>query len=97
MAAKWRFKNGAPFSFKLISAVIVLNFIVEFALLFCVPKFGHHLPTESDNYPIRHGPTIYFVNPWIGRYLTTGAWVQFVLLALLVVVLLLNRSQIEKE
>jgi hypothetical protein len=96
MAGRWRFKNGVPFSFKLISAIIVLNFIVEFTLLMSLGKFASRFPIGSETFAILRGRIVYFVHPWLGRYLTTGAWAQFVLLGLLVLVLFLNRSQIEK-
>jgi hypothetical protein len=97
MTARLRFKNGVPFSFKLISAIIVLNFIVEFSLLLSLSKFASRFPIGSATYAILRGKNIYFVHPWLGRYLTTGAWVQFVLLAVLILVLVLNRSQLEKD
>lgn len=97
MAARLRFKNGVPFSFKLISAVIVLNFVVEFGLLLSLSKFANRFPIGRATYAILRGKNIYFVHPWLGRYLTSGAWAQFVLLGLLVLVLVLNRSQIERQ
>lgn len=97
MAGRLRFRNGVPLAFKVISAVIVLNFIVEFGLILSLPKFAKQIPIGSSTFVILRGRAIYFVNPWLGRYLSTGAWVQFVLLGLLVLVLFLNRSQIEKD
>jgi hypothetical protein len=97
MAGRLRFKNGVPFSFKLITAVIVLNFIAEFALIYAVPRLATRVAIGSHTYAIARGHNIYFVNPWLGRYLTIGSWAQFVLLGLLVLVLFLNRSQIERE
>jgi hypothetical protein len=96
MAGRLRFKNGVPFAFKLISAIIVLNFIVEFSLLMSLGKFASRIPVRPDTFAILRGRIVYFVRPWLGRYLTTGAWLQFVLLGVLVLVLFLNRSQIEK-
>ncbi|HEY1802246.1 MAG TPA: hypothetical protein VGG46_15075 [Terriglobales bacterium] len=97
MAGRLRFKNGVPFAFKLVSVVIVLNFVVEFSLLLSLSKFASKFPIGSATYAILRGKNIYFVHPWLGRYLTTGAWVQFVLLAVLILVLILNRSQIERQ
>jgi hypothetical protein len=97
MAGRLRFKNGVPFAFKLISAVIVLNFVVEFSLLLSLSRFARRFPIGSATYAILRGKNVYFVHPWLGRYLTTGAWVQFVLLAVLILVLVLNRSQIERQ
>ena len=96
MAGRLRFKNGMPFAFKLISVVIVLNFVMEFSLLMGLPKFASRVPVGGNTFAILRGRIVYFVHPWLGRYLTTGAWMQFVLLGVLVLVLFLNRSQIEK-
>lgn len=97
MAGRLRFKNGVPFTFKLVSAIIVLNFVVEFGLLLSLSKFASRFPIAPDTYAIWRGRTAYFVRPWLGHYLSIGSWAQFVLLGILIVVLLLNRSQIEKE
>lgn len=97
MAGRLRFKNGVPFFFKLISAVIVLNFIAEFTLLYLLPKISQPIPRGHSTFAIVRGRNIYFVNSWLGHYLSIGSWLQFVLIALLIVVLFLNRSQIEKE
>lgn len=97
MAGRWRFKNGVPFAFKLISAIIVLNFVVEFSLLASLGKFASRVPVGGDTFAILRGRVVYFVRPWLGHYLSIGAWGQFVLLGLLVLVLVLNRSQLEKD
>jgi len=44
--------------------------------------------------PFRDG-NIYFVQPWLGRYLDTR-WTGVGLLAILVVLLFLNRDRIER-
>jgi hypothetical protein len=97
MAGRLRFKNGMPFTFKLITVIIVFNFIGEFTLLYLLPKISQPIPRGSSTYAIVRARHIYFVHPLLGHYLSIGAWLQFVLLALLVVVLVLNRSQIEKD
>jgi len=97
MAGRLRFKNGVPLAFKLVSAIIVLNFVVEFGLLLSLSKFASRLPIGPDTFAIWRGRTVYFVRPWLGHYLSIGSWAQFVLLGILVLVLFLNRSQLEKD
>jgi hypothetical protein len=93
----WRFKSEWPLAFKIVSGAIILNFLMEFILITGLSFFAHAFPNGPDQFMIIRGKTMYFVRPWLGKYLTTGAWFQFVLLGLLVVVVLLNRSQIESD
>lgn len=95
--SSWRFKNGMPLMFKVLTGLIVLNFLVEFVLLFLLSHIAHAIPDAAHSFMIIRGRNIFYVHPWLGRYLTTGAWFQFVLLGLLVLVLILNRSQLEKK
>ena len=93
----WRFKSEWPLAFKIISGAIILNFLVEFVLIVGLPEFAHLFPDGPNQFLIMRGRNMYFVRPWLGKYITTGAWLQFVFLGLLMVVLFLNRSQIETD
>jgi hypothetical protein len=93
----WRFKQKAPLSFKLLIAAVALNLAVQMSLIFTVPKWGRYLPDLAHSYPLSlKGKGLYFVQPWLGRYVSEGLWVNFVLIAAVLYVVWRNRAQIER-
>jgi hypothetical protein len=92
----WRFKDRTPLWFKLIVGLLMADSVVHFGLLFTVSTWARKLPDALHSYriPFRDG-RIYFVQPWLGWYLDEK-WIGVGLLALLLLLLLLNRAQLER-
>jgi hypothetical protein len=93
----WRFRNGAPLPFKVIFGIVIVNLCAEIALIFSMPKWGRPIPDLSHSYPVvLKSRGIYFVQPWIGKYLTVGLWMHFLLIAAAIFLLWRYRSQIQR-
>jgi hypothetical protein len=92
----WRFKDRMPLWFKLIVGLLLADSVLHFGLLSTVSNWALPAPDPAHSYrvPFRDGG-IYFVQPWLGWYLNAW-WLGSVLLALLVLLLVLNRGQLER-
>ncbi len=94
----WRFKDKTPQAFKIALAAVVLNLAAQMTLIFTLPKWGRYLPDLGHSYPMSlKGKGLYFVQPWLGRYLSEGLWVNFVLIAAVLYIVWRNRGQIERS
>jgi hypothetical protein len=92
----WRFKNGTPLWFKVIVALLMADALLHFGLLSTVSNWALPSPDHVHPYrvPFRDG-NIYFVQSWLGSYLDAW-WIGPGLLAILVLLLLRNRDQLER-
>jgi hypothetical protein len=93
----WRFKRRTPLWFKLIVGLLMADATLHFGLLFTVSSWAQKLPDpiHSHRVPFRDG-VVYFVQPWLGWYLDEK-WIAVGLLALLILLLVLKRRQIERD
>jgi hypothetical protein len=92
----WRFKNRTPLWFKVIVALLLTDAVLHFGLLMTVSSWALSAPDTARRYrvPFRDG-NIYFVQWWLGMYLD-ARWIGPGLLAILVLLLVWNREQIER-
>ncbi len=92
----WRFKDRIPLWFKLVVGLLIADSALHFGLLWTVSSWALSSRDAAHSYrvPFRDG-SIYFVQPWLGWYLD-ARWIGIGLLALLVVLLLLHRDQLER-
>jgi len=93
----WRFKGKTPLWFPLIVGLLIADSALHFGLQFTVSMWARSSPDAVHFYrvPFRDG-SIYFIQPWLGWYL--GAWwIGLGLLAILTVLLVLNRGQLGRE
>jgi hypothetical protein len=92
----WRFKNKTPLWFKVIVTLLMADAVAHFGLLTTVSSWALSSPDTLHSYrvPFRDG-NIYFVQWWLGKYLDAW-WIGPVLLAILVLLLLRNRDQLER-
>ena len=92
----WRFKGGTPLWFKAIVGLLLADSVVHFGLLMTVSSWAHASRDAEHFYrvPFRDG-VIYFVQPWLGRYLDTW-WIGIGLLVVLAALLFLKRDQLER-
>jgi hypothetical protein len=93
----WRFKDKTPLWFKLIVGLLMADSAAHFGLLSVVPMWAQSSRDAVHSYwiPFRTGVN-YFVEPWLGRYLDAW-WISVALLAILALLLLLNRNRLERE
>ena len=92
----WRFKDGTPLWCKLIVGLLIADSALHFGLLMTVSSWAQASPDAVHSYrlPFRDG-SIYFVQPWLGSYLD-ARWIGIGLFALLVLLIVLNRDQLER-
>jgi len=92
----WRFKNRTPLWFTLIVGALIVDSVLHIGLLFTVSTWALPSRDAAHSYrlPFRDG-NIYFTQPWLGAYLNTW-WIGIGLFALLVVLLVVNRDQLER-
>jgi hypothetical protein len=92
----WRFKDGTPWWFKIVVALLVVDSALHVGLSLTVSTWAQSSRDAFHTYrlPFRDG-SIYFVQSWLGRYLDTR-WTGIGLLAVLVVLLFLNRHRLER-
>ena len=94
---RWQFKGNAPVSFKVVLALLMINFVVLFGALWAVPRWSPVRPNAAHTYLIRFkGGAVYFVQPWLGKYFDYGFWAQFVLLALMFLIMWFHRDELER-
>jgi len=93
----WRFKERTPLWFTAIVTLLLVDSVLHFGLLFTVSSWAQSSRDTVHTYriPFRDGVN-YFVPFWLGRYLDTW-WIGVGLLALLVLLLFLNRDRLERE
>jgi hypothetical protein len=93
----WRFKDRTPLWFKLVVGLLIADSVLHFGLLSTVSTWASSSrdAIHSHRVPFRDG-NIYFVHVWLGKYLDAW-WIGLGLLAILVVLLLLNRDQLERD
>lgn len=92
----WRFKNKTPLWFKLVAGALMTDSLLHFGLLSTVSTWASSSRDAVHSYhvPFRDGVN-YFVQPWLGWYLD-ARWIGLGLLALLVLLLVVNRDQLER-
>lgn len=94
---RWQFKGKAPVSFKVLFALLGVNFLGQFGTSWAIPRRSPTMPDFAHSYPIRfRGGAVYFVQPWLGKYFYYGFASHFVLLALMVLIMWLHRDEIER-
>ncbi|MGO8795013.1 MAG: hypothetical protein ACLQLC_09335 [Candidatus Sulfotelmatobacter sp.] len=94
---RWQFKDEAPLSFKMVFTLLIANFLGQFVTSHAIPRWSPVTPDMVHPYPIRFkGGTVYFVQPWLGKYFDYGLRAQFVLLALLFLILWIHRDEVER-
>ncbi|MFZ0734606.1 MAG: hypothetical protein WAM79_19965 [Candidatus Sulfotelmatobacter sp.] len=94
---KWQFKDRTPAWAWILAVILILNIALQIATAYGVPRWAPVRADLIDSYPIRYqgGPT-YFVQPWLGLYFDYGFEAGFGLLALFIVLLFLNRDNLER-
>ena len=92
----WRFKDGTPWWFKIVVALLVVDSALHVGLSLTVSTWAQSSRDALHTYrlPFRDG-SIYFVQPWLGWYLD-AKWNGVGLLALVLLLLVLNRGQLER-
>jgi hypothetical protein len=93
----WRFKDKTPLWFPLIVGLLLIDSALHFGLSFTVSMWARSSPDTVHSYrvPFRDG-AVYFIQPWVGWYL--GAWwIGVGLLAVLTVLLVANRGQLQRD
>jgi hypothetical protein len=92
----WRFKDRTPLWFKLVLGLVLADSTLHFGMQLTVSSWGRTSPDaiHSHRVPFRDG-AIYFIQPWLGWYLD-AKWIGFGLLILLLLLLVLNRRQLER-
>jgi hypothetical protein len=94
----WRFKDRTPLWFKLIVGLLIVDSILHFGLLSTVATWASSSRRDADHsyrVPFRDGVN-YFIQPWLGMYLDAW-WISVGLLAILGVLLVLHRDQLERS
>lgn len=93
----WRFKGRTPLWFTVLVALLMLDSVVHFGLLMTVSTWARASRDAEHFYrvPFRDG-AIYFVQPWLGRYLDSW-WIGVGLFAVLILLFFLKRDQLERR
>jgi len=95
--ARWQFKGNAPTSFKVLFALLGINFGGQFAAYYAVLRWSPMRPDAAHSYPIRfRGGAVYFAQPCLGKYSYYGFAAHFVLLALMFLIMWLHRDEVER-
>jgi hypothetical protein len=92
----WRFRGATPLWFPILVALIAVDSVVHFALLFMVSSWAADTRDAAHLYPLpfRDGH-VYFVSSLMGEFLNAW-WLAPVLFALLALLLVMNRDQLER-
>ena len=93
----WRFKNRTPLWFTLSVGLLIANSVVHFGLLWTVSSWAQTTRDAMHSYriPFRDGVN-YFADSTLGWYLDAW-WIGLVLFLAVVVLLVINRDQLERE
>jgi hypothetical protein len=94
---KWQFKGETPLWAKILAGVLFLNILLQVVSSYGIPRWTPIHPDAVHSYAIhyRGGPTFY-VQPWIGLYVDYGVYLGFAVLVLFLVLLWINRDQLEQ-
>lgn len=93
----WRFKDKTPLWFKLIAGLLIADAVTHIALVSTVSSWAQASRDAAHSYrvPFRDG-SIYFAPLWLGKYMDAW-WISVGLFLVLVVLLVWNREQLERE
>jgi len=93
----WRFKGQTPWWFTLLVAPIVVDSFAHFVMLLMVSSWASPTRDAAHAYPLpfRDG-NVYFVSSFMGEFLNAW-WLAPALFALLAVLLVLKRDQVERS
>jgi len=94
---RWQFTGKAPTSFKVLFGLLGINFLGQQAAFYAIRRWSPAHQDAAHSYFIRFkGGSVYFVQPWLGKYFDYGFWAHFVLLALLFLIFWLHRDEVER-
>jgi hypothetical protein len=94
---RWQFKGEAPVSFKVTFALLFANWVGVYAAAWAIPRWWPIRPDAIHSASMRfRGGTVYFVQPWLGRYVEYGFWADFVLLGLGLLIAWIHRDELER-
>jgi hypothetical protein len=94
---RWKFKGKTPAWAYVLTVLLLVNAVLQIAAAYWISS---RAPVEADpvhSFPVRFrgGPT-FFVQPWLGAYNDYGFYAGLVLLGLVLLLLWLNRDQLER-
>jgi hypothetical protein len=94
---RFHFKGKTPVSYKLALSLFACSVFFEIGARLAIPKWSPVAPDaiHSCAFHMRNG-AVYFVQPWLGKYLNLAGWINAILFAFVVVVLLLHRNELER-
>lgn len=93
----WDPKGWAAVAVYTTFAVLMINFLGEFGAGFAIPRWCPTRPDAMHSYAIRFkGGSVYFVQPWLGKYFVYGFWAHFILLGFIFLLMWLHRNEVER-
>ena len=94
---RWQFKDKAPVSFKVVFALFGINLVAQIGTFYAIPRWWRSRPDSAYCCAIRFkGGAVFFVQPWLGKYLDYGFWAGFGLLAPMFLIMWFHRDEIER-
>ena len=91
----WDPKGWAAVASFTIFALMIINFLVGYALAFAIPRRWPIAADAVHSYPIRFkGSAVYFVQPWLGKYFANDIWIGFALLGFFFLLMWLHRDEV---
>ncbi len=82
---------------QILAGVLVLNIALQIVTAYAIPRWFPIQRDASHPYAIHFkGGPIYYVQPWVGVYTDYGLWIGFALVTVFVILLWVNRDQLER-
>lgn len=92
-----RFKDEIPAAIKAVIALVLANTVAQIWLYSTMRDHGRTAPDADYSHLVRlKGGIIYYVQPGLGSYLDFALPLEFVLSAVLVLLILLYRNRLER-
>ncbi len=73
------FKSKVPVSYKVAFVLFATSVFFEIGTKLAIPKWSPKVADAVHSYPFAIHGVIYFVQPWIGKYLDHTRWVNAIL------------------
>jgi hypothetical protein len=78
-------------------ALMMMNFLVGYALASVIPRRWPRASDAVHSYPIRFkGGVVYFVQPWLGKCIDNDIWIGFALLGFFFLLMWLHRDEVTR-
>jgi len=94
---RYQWIGKPPLYWTIILGVMMAQVAVSLVLSFTLPRWAHATPDSLHPIELRmNGGNMYYLSPAMGWYLKNDIWITFGLLAILALIMVIQRKKVER-